>query len=1011
MAAFTRNKLIWSFFLIISLLVSVIGLLFNQMKDLQFTINEVGTNWMPSLGRIIVMQDDFTQERIVLHKMLIETDKDKINELIETFNRTKLKFIAAHEDYKHLVISDEEQVMYDNVVASASRYFEYSQIMIQTIQNGYHQSAVYMLDNLSLIRIETDDAFTEWINFNLNGTQRNVEKSADQQRLSRNLGVVLTIIAVAVGTILVIINRRIRLSGERELLIEKKRSQKYLDIIEVVVIVLNREGTIALVNQEGCRLLGYDASELIGQDIGLIGMDDVDSGESKVRTRYGMERILSWKSTVVHNAQGEVVSTIHAGVDITERKQAEDTLNLYKNHLEELVEQRTVELGHKNTLLEEAKEAAEAANRAKSEFLANMSHEIRTPLNAISGLTYLLRQTSLTEQQKDYVDKTISSSKGLLAIINDILDFSKIEAKKIVMEQVDFDLFEVINHNLNMISFKAYDKGLNFQVSIHHKVPQMLKGDPFRLSQILLNLTNNAVKFTEKGGVSLSVEMVSNQSTEVVMLKFSVKDTGIGISPEQQKELFREFTQADMSTARKYGGTGLGLVISKNLVELMGGTMQLESELHEGSNFTFTAAFGASEGVALEVSPGTELKSLQVLIVSSDLDMREILKMQMNQFHFDVHIADSEMSAYEHIYLHGRFDLVIVDWTLVGTNAIQLVESLNKLVATPMQVIVLISAFYEPKLQEMAQSPDLPKVLGYPMSQSQLFNEIAALVQKQMYRKPALQRDNSKVNKFSMLRGANILLVEDNAINQQVASEILKEMGVNIDIAEDGYEAVQSVQSKKYDAILMDLQMPRMDGYEAARRIRKLPQTQDIPIIAMTADAMKGVNEQVLEAGMNSYLTKPFDPIQLFSVLKRDIQSARFSAFSEVSAALELPEAPAPTGQLPGLHVQEVLAKLTNNKELYNQIVQKFVSHHSGAVDEIRAAWESGNREQAKLLSHTLKGAASYIGAYELQRIFGKLQLVIQEQEDATLPELLAEAEEQMNIVLESITLYKRARL
>ncbi|WP_171656039.1 PAS domain-containing hybrid sensor histidine kinase/response regulator [Paenibacillus foliorum] len=394
---------------------------------------------------------------------------------------------------------------------------------------------------------------------------------------------------------------------------------------------------------------------------------------------------------------------------------------------------------HDITDLKKRQEADES-NWAKSRFLAQMSHEIRTPINAVIGLNYLLQQTDLTDQQQEYVNKSMRSAQGLLTIINDVLDFSKIEAKKIVMEQIDFDLYEVLHTLTDMISLQARDRGLNLHTEVHPKVPQKLTGDPFRLNQVLLNLTNNALKFTDAGQVSVRVDVVSHHGYGVT-LRFTVRDTGIGLTNEQQKQLFQEFIQADMSTTRKYGGTGLGLVISKNLVELMEGTIGVESELGQGSCFYFTAKFGISSQT----------------------------------------ISDTAI---------------------------------------------------EPPFKELAE-------------------------------------------KFASLNHTDVLLVEDNEINQLVAKEILKELGVRVDVAENGEEAVRCVENKRYDAILMDLQMPIMDGYEASRIIRKLEYAKNIPIIAMTADAMQGVKEQVLEVGMNDYITKPFEPAQLYSMLQRVIQASK----------------------------------------------------------------------------------------------------------------------------------------
>ncbi|SEP10366.1 response regulator [Paenibacillus sp. OV219] len=552
---------------------------------------------------------------------------------------------------------------------------------------------------------------------------------------------------------------------------------------------------------------------------------------------------------------------------------AERSLVEYKEHLEELVDERTSELVANNTQLVEAKMAAEDASRAKGEFLANMSHEIRTPINAVIGLSYLLQRTELAPLQKQYVEKTLISAKNLNTLINDILDFSKIESKKVVLEQVDFDLYEVLSQMSKLISVRAYDKGLKLHFSIHHEVPQMLLGDPFRLSQILLNLSNNAVKFTEHGEVSFEVT-VYERCERGIVLQFAVSDTGIGITEEQQERLFHEFSQADMSTTRKYGGTGLGLVISKNLVELMGGTIGVVSEAGQGSSFTFTAKFGYSSGALYSMHTAKALKYLKVLLVCEDSDMQLVLKGQLEQFQFIVTVVEPGVDIIEHIYNQGgRYDLVILDWKPTNEVAIPLAERIKHEFARSIQVIVLITAYHDPELHQSLQSSVIEKVLYYPISHSNLYNELMGLFHEHfLTSQAAAAEEGEHAETFASLSHARVLLVEDNEINQLVVKEILHGKHIHVEVAENGAKAVEKVKQQPFDVILMDLQMPVMDGYEAARRIREIPYAKSTPIIAMTADAMKGVEEQVLGAGMDFYVTKPFDPMQVFSILQRFIQ-------------------------------------------------------------------------------------------------------------------------------------------
>jgi PAS domain S-box-containing protein len=678
---------------------------------------------------------------------------------------------------------------------------------------------------------------------------------------------------------------------------------------------------------------------------------------------------LSGVAGLLYDASGNVSGAVESLRDITDRKRMEA----------ELIQ---------------AKLAADEANRAKGQFLANMSHEIRTPMNAVLGMTHLALKTDLSAKQRGYLSKIQSAANSLLGIINDILDFSKIEAGKLAMEAIDFDLDEVLDNLAGLLAVKAREKEkLEVLFGKAPDVPQKLVGDPLRLGQVLLNLTSNAVKFTDAGEIVVSVELLRLEGDRVT-LEFSVRDTGIGLSPRQIETLFDSFTQADSSTTRKYGGTGLGLAISKRLVEMMGGEIRVASEVGKGSTFAFTAAFGVGRGKASgRVLPPADLRGLRVLVVDDNASSREILQEMLTSFSFDVALAASGeegLSEYFEARAEKSFDLVITDWKMPGMDGLETARRIKSQAAgggKPPPVI-LITAYGREEVLRKAEQIGLEGVLLKPVSPSVLFDTIMqAFGRDEMHQQRSFQEGRRADTDVETLHGARVLVVEDNQINREVASEILAGAGLAVSLAVNGREAVDKVLNGDFDVVLMDVQMPVMDGYAATREIRRSGRHANLPIIAMTAHAMAGDQEKSLAAGMQAHVTKPIDPEKLFATLARWVRRPTGESRQTPPSGTE------PTGDtgdrrdvnaavpetLAGFDVREGLQRLQGNHLLYRKLLLKFAEDYRDAGSGIRSALESRDLRRAHHLIHGLKGVAGNLAAAGLHRAAMALEQPVKE--------------------------------
>lgn len=692
--------------------------------------------------------------------------------------------------------------------------------------------------------------------------------------------------------------------------------------------------------------------------------------------------------------------------EIAERRHAENEIRFLNAQLEKRVIERTKELEIANEALRTRTEEAETANRAKADFLANMSHEIRTPMNAILGFAYLLEQNELDDDAALLVRKIRTAGRTLQSIINDILDFSKIEAGRLEFEKSPFHLVDILENIGAIMAANAGDKDIELVITPAPDLNGQLKGDALRLEQVLINLTSNAIKFTDKGSVVVAIDIIERKDN-IVTLKFSVKDTGIGIAEEKQSQIFAAFSQADISTTRRFGGTGLGLTICRHLIAGMGGDIGVNSTPGIGSEFWFTLSFDFIHSQSL-VPP--ELSALDVLIVDDNPIARESLSLIAQSVGWHPTQAESGTEALQKIHRKqnqkNQFNVLLIDWKMPSMDGLEVASQIKtNFTKNTAPIILMVTAYSREDLLQEPSTKYIDGILEKPVTSSVLYNTVAEVLQSRGTRSFTLELLNPEI-KSKRLEQIKVLVVDDSETNREVAMRILRSEGASVSLANDGREAINYVQKniRSLDVILMDVQMPIMDGYEATQQIRLMPEYQDIPIIALTAGAFKTQQDAAREAGMNAFVTKPFNVDELVSTIQK--LTCPTGPQLQTAAALNI----TPTEQkthppLAGINIAQGI-NIWLDISVYQKYLIKFLEDFGSSTDRINQLYLSGDFSGASSLCHKIKGVAGNLALTDVYQSASKLESA---RNPDRFRDLFDKYQESLAIALDSIRTFTQA--